>query len=341
MKPLLSYAEGVIGKRRGGHKVVGIQGPCVECFNDTWSGFFECLAEYNAQAGSGPLNLDARFLGTVKSQGSNHLILTSVFRRYRFDTSVLLEDWHWSIDMLEKENLSLAFARTMVSFGQTPVGWNSIARRRNRWNKGRIQESLFDALQRSCWGPNFMNWLEAWAALALMFFVRPLFHMLMLLGYGAVFNASSSHGRHGILDPNQLEATDTASGELGYLWNYSWIASLALVGSEYGIRLVRAISKLDSTCFLNGRNNAKYKYLHVVVHFVDAFVFLYGPFTRLYQYEYYCRVEYMLLEKFLCQKAEWIPTPKKAEETGACIDEEDDTSKLTSNESSIDLMALK
>jgi hypothetical protein len=286
------------------------------------------------------LNVDARFLGRVKSQGSNHLVLTSVFRRYRFDTSVLLEDWHWTMDILETENLSLAFARTMVCFGKTPVDWNSIARRRNRWNKGRLQERLFDTFQRPCWGPNFMEWLEGWAVLAMMFFVRPLYHMLMIVGFGVVYNASSSHGRHGRLDPDQLEATGTASGELGYLWNYSWIASLALVGAESVIRFVRSISKLDSTCFLNGRNNPKYKCLYVLVHFLEAFKFLYEPLTRLYQYDYYCRVEFVL-EKFVCHKAEWIPTPKKADETRESMDEEDDTWKSTSHESSIDLSSLK
>ncbi|CAB9520632.1 expressed unknown protein [Seminavis robusta] len=319
---LLTYAEKAIGKRRSGHTIVGIQGPCLECYNGTVSGLLECSIEYAAQAASGILSWEARFLGKVRSQGSNHLVLTSAFRRFRFNKNVLLEDWRWSNDMLEKENLSLAYVRTMVCFGQTPNGWNAIAKRRNRWNKGRHAEALNDAFGRRVIGPCFADWVMVWVKLVMFFVVNPLLHMFIIIGYGVIFGESYKQGRYGTLNSEKLE-DNGVNGVLGILWNYSWIGSLAGVCGINLAYFILSVVHLESSSFLNGRNTPSYKMLHILMHFFDMFSLFLKPLSRAYQYEYYCGVE-LLLEKALFQKVEWVATPKLAKETSTLSASEHD-----------------
>lgn len=70
-------------------EIVGIQGPCLECFNDTFCP--DCWRQdTNLIHRRTSLILRSRFGLNAESQGSNHLILSEVFRRYHFDTKVLL-----------------------------------------------------------------------------------------------------------------------------------------------------------------------------------------------------------------------------------------------------------
>lgn len=330
---LLAYAETVVGTSRAGAVVAGIQGPCLECFNSTLSGLMESHTEYIAQTGH--LNFSNRFMGYVRSQGSNHLILTSAFRQYRFNTQVLLEDWRWSTDMLEKGNLCLKFASTMVCFGQTPKGWRALNRRRMRWTKGRLEETLYDAFLRgSRCGRMFTNWCAAWMNLCSLFIFTPVLHNLIVFGFSAIFEESRRHGRRGFLDPDQLEE---GYATLGHLWNASWVCVLFCIFFPYSVHTVRSLVNPQSSCFLNGRDELKYKVLHALIHVVDLVEPLYAPLT--YHYEYYCNVEY-LLEKLFFQKSDWTPTPKKVQAMDLKPDDTEAASQRELTEKSLSYLSL-
>ena len=307
-KSLLAYAEGVVGKMRAGNKIVGIQGPCLECFNNTYSGFLEAMLEYNAQAAAGTSNWESRFLGKIKSQGSNHLVLTEVFRCHKFNVNVLLEDWRWTSNMLQDDKCCLAFARTMVCYGQTPLGWNAVAKRRNRWVKGRFQESFHDAFYRPVFGTMFWDWARGWMAILSFFVLKPIYHALIVFGYDAIFSESGRQGRYGLLIPEVLKS-EGISPCLGVLWNFLWPISTLFVVGHYFANFVCVVSNPKSSSFLNGRDSFQYRVLYVVMHFLDFLLFATMPFTRNFQYVYFCRAEW-LLEKALGRKAQWVPTPK-------------------------------
>ena len=302
---LLTYADSVVGKMQGGHRIVGIQGPCLECYNDTFSGLLECMIEFNDKASSGLSAFEARIWGKVHSRGSNNLVLSESFCRHRFNPNVLLEDWRWTDDMLQGENGSLAFARTMVCYGQTPQGWTALAKRRNRWVKGSFQEAIHAAFHRPFLGPTFKDWLMGWCKLLYYFVVMPIFHMMVLVGNSVIFAESGRHGRRGFLDPTQMSSLPS----MAVVWNFTWPASLAIIIGAHVVNFVCVMANRSATNFLNGRVSPFYNFVHIAFHLCDMFLFLTLPFTRLYQYGYFCCAE-LLLERALFRQTEWVPTPK-------------------------------
>jgi len=305
----LAYVERVVGKWRAGTKIVGIQGPCLECFNGTLSGLMENHYEFNAQCET--LLIRSRIGLKTESQGSNHLILSGVYRRYRFDNKVLLEDWRWSNDMKEKDNIGLLFVRTMVCYGQTPYGFKAVMRRRNRWVKGRWIEWIHDAFGRPIFTPLFKEWIIGFLVIFKFLIILPVLHLLMINGY--VLIRSEAHAGFFVLNLQKLEEFTDVPVIIGKIWNLTLACGLAPL---LGIIFVHAIMKViycQSGFFLNGRDSLKYRVCYAYFIIVDAFFPFLSPFTLYYQYQYYCLIEY-ILGKITQKKTVWVPTPKISKE---------------------------
>lgn len=307
-----TYAEKVVGTKRGGTRIVGIQGPCLECFNDTLSGLLEARHEFNAQTDK--LAMRSRFGLKTESQGSNHLILSEVFRRYRFDTKVLLEDWRWSNDMKEDQNIGLMFVRTMVCYGQTPYGLRAVLRRRNRWVKGRWTEWIHDVFERPLFTPLFKERVTGLMVVVNFLLLQPMLHLLMLMGY--ILVTSEAHVGFLFLNTKLLEETENVPRKVGVWWNWTWPIGLGALLLIYFVHGIMKLVNFQSVSFLNGRDTFRYRVFYAFCILFDSLTPIVAPFTVYYQYQYYCLVEYVL-EKVIQKKIVWVPTPKVAQKEEA------------------------
>jgi len=308
---LIAYAENVVGSTISGQKIVGLQGPCLECFNDTLSGLLEAKYEFNVQTGL--LAMYSRFGLRVKSQGSNNLILSDVYRRYRFNTSVLLEDWRFSNDLCQ-EKIGFKYVRTMICFGQTPYGWNAIMRRRDRWFKGGWNEMFYDAFQRSPFTPVLKEWFKGWRTMFQFIVLMPTLHMLILLGFGVIFReTSASLSNFGMVNLEDFTETTGMPKSIGELWNVTFVSGCGSMLVISTVHNIRAITNMHSSCFLNGRNTLKYRVFYFFCYVTDLLGFFISFLTRYYQYQYYCLME-SIFEYALRKETEWIPTEKQTQE---------------------------
>jgi len=309
---MLIHAESVVGTTQCGHEIVGVQGPCLETYNDTVSGFHEAFYEYQAQIRV--LQMEDYVLGRVRSQGSNHLVLTSMTRRHAFDTTCLLEDWRWSNDMLEHDNAALSLATTMVSYGQTPAGWSAVLRRRKRWYKGACQELFYDSFHRSFTKSFWLDRLYSWGQMFGFVFLMPTLHMLILFGFGAIMRETGSWT---IMDPEELYDEKELPLFLAHLWNAVFLPCLGLLVLVNVAILIQSLVHVESSSFLNGRTLSwKIRTLHILAHIFSAAWFIVDMFTFNYQYKLYCHVEYTLEVLFRGKnEMNWKPTPKVSSST--------------------------
>lgn len=311
---LLEYAEEKVGTTVAGFTVAGLQGPCIEAFDDTLRGFIEVSIEWWSMTRS--LDLVARVSGgPVRFLGHNLIIKMDILKRQRFNSEILLEDWRWSMDIME-EGQALIYTRAMVSYGQTPPGWRAVLQRRKRWFQGRTEEQCHDAFCRSLRGPAKLWVLAAWWQIFGYLVAKPMLNALSLVGFARIFSRCQSHGNFLVVDVDRLVDEESQSrnpGTLrvaGILWNVVAVAAALIVFGTCLIHYVNEVRNWRSGLFLNGRSTFRWVLLQQSYYFVAAFGVLYKPFTFYQHFEYYCRAE-CVLKMLMGRRRQWNPTPKK------------------------------
>ena len=136
-RSLLKCAKSLIGTTRNGYKMIGVQGPCADCFENEAGlfGVIECHQEwyYHMEKNQNY----ARFMGHTWCMGSNFIAETWVFKNYAFNPDMLTEDASWSLGLLE-DGMALAVLPMALSYGQLPKS-PAREKRRKRWEKGGLQ----------------------------------------------------------------------------------------------------------------------------------------------------------------------------------------------------------
>ena len=116
-RSLLKCAKSLIGTTRNGYKMIGVQGPCADCFENEAGlfGLIECHQEwyYHMEKNQNY----ARFMGHTWCMGSNFIAETWVFKNYAFNPDMLTEDASWSLGLLE-DGMALAVLPMALSYGQ-------------------------------------------------------------------------------------------------------------------------------------------------------------------------------------------------------------------------------
>ena len=310
-RSLLKCAQRLIGMKRNGLTIVGLQGPCIDCFeNEAGLGeMVECQHEWFLHMVKH--QVFDRCTGHIWCQGSNFIAETWVFKKYKFNPSLLCEDQGWSVDLL-KDGFALANFSQAVSYGQG----SSRKKRRRRWDKGHMQlcsyiiqnmPMSYFILPAKCWA----YWTVFW-----YFVTFPTIIMLTLFGFRVCGrNCLSQTGTPFFLDPDQMTSeTMSAYGvrSLVWVWNHIGFTNfVVLVGIIFGHGF-NTLKFWHRGQFLNARRGCKWFFLQFGYTIFDTLLLVFPILDYKAQVKQFHFTD-MLLDFVFGRLPAWEPTEKKSQ----------------------------